>query len=282
MKAIILSAGQGRRLLPLTQNTPKSLLPDHDGNSLLQWQLSQLERAGISEVIIISGFNAQKIRDDIQSYKGSILIQEVYNPFFELADNLGSVWVGLQFLRNFHDDFIVLNGDTMFTYDVAERLIAANDFPITLTISHKDQYDDDDMKVITKSGHLLRVGKKLPMDTVNGESIGMMKFSGDGVSWFKREVFSAMESQEGLKTWYLSVLDHMAQTPRPAENCIVGTMAIEGDRWCEVDFPVDYQQARENIARWKEADRASSTSTSSSSTSSKDDIIGQEDAVSVA
>ena len=57
VKTIILSAGQGRRLLPLTEETPKSVLPI-GGKSALGWQLAALEEAGASEVVVATGFHA--------------------------------------------------------------------------------------------------------------------------------------------------------------------------------------------------------------------------------
>ena len=61
MKAIILSAGQGKRLLPLTEETPKCMLPVTEGVPLLQWQLEQLEIAGVTEAVIVTGFYAEKV-----------------------------------------------------------------------------------------------------------------------------------------------------------------------------------------------------------------------------
>ena len=242
MKAIILSAGQGKRLLPLTENLPKSLLPLDDGQTLLGWQLSQLARAGYSEVVVVSGFQAPKIRHEIRQYQNIIKVTEIYNPFFKLADNLGSVWVARHMMT---DDFVLLNGDTMFTWDVAERLRLSEQSDVTLTISTKDHYDDDDMKVSFSDHDLHAVGKKLDHNIVNGESIGFMKFSGVGVQRFKDAVSAAMETEEGLKTWYLAVLDQMAQQGG------VGVLHTPGDSWCEVDFPVDYKKACENIKAWK-------------------------------
>ena len=60
MKAIILSAGQGRRLLPLTENRPKCLIPLAT-RSLLEWQLRNLAQAGVREAVVVTGFGADQI-----------------------------------------------------------------------------------------------------------------------------------------------------------------------------------------------------------------------------
>ena len=61
-------------------------------------------------------------------------------------------------------EFLLLNGDTLFEASVLERLLAAPEHPITLAVSRKDRYDDDDMKVIRDGDRLLQVGKKLPRE----------------------------------------------------------------------------------------------------------------------
>lgn len=247
MKAIILSAGQGKRLLPLTQSTPKSLLALNSGMSILGWQLTQLSNAGYQEVVVVSGFQAPKIRKEIQKYQSVIKVREVFNPFYNLADNLGSVWAARHHMTN---DFVLLNGDTLFSMEVAEKLRDSKEWDVTLTIARKEYYDDDDMKVTVNGDKLQAVGKKLDRSVVNGESIGMMKFSGDGVGKFVRNVTQAMQTEDGLKMWYLSVLDRMAK------NGCVGTLEVGQEQWCEVDFPVDYKMAREKVTLW-EQDQAS-------------------------
>lgn len=242
MKAIILSAGQGKRLLPLTEKKPKSLLRLYDDVTILGWQLQSLAKAGVKEVVIVSGFRAPLIRQEIEKYKTVLKVRELYNPFYKLADNLGSVWVARHVMD---DDFILLNGDTMFTPEVAHQLVNDKRFDITLTISRKSDYDADDMKVQVEGDKLKAVGKKLPAQIVNGESIGMMKFSGGGIRDFKNHVNQAMETPEGLKTWYLSVLDTMARKDK------VGILDVASDQWCEVDFPVDYKNACANALTWE-------------------------------
>lgn len=242
MKAIILSAGQGKRLLPLTKTMPKSLLELDHGQTILGWQLDQLASAGFEEAIVVSGFQAPQIRKEIQKYQSLLKVREVFNPFHKLADNLGSVWTAHHFMT---DDFVILNGDTLFSKEVAVQLKDSKGWDVTLTISRKDQYDDDDMKVCVDAGRLKAVGKTLDRSIVNGESIGMMKFSGRGVHDFVHHVARAMETEDGLKMWYLAVLDQMARSGD------VGTIEVASDAWCEVDFPVDYKKACEKVAGWR-------------------------------
>ena len=65
MKAIILSAGQGKRLLPLTAEIPKCLLPIQ-GKKLIEWQIDALHRCGIDKITVVTGYRAEKVDEVLQ------------------------------------------------------------------------------------------------------------------------------------------------------------------------------------------------------------------------
>ncbi len=186
MKAIILSAGQGSRLLPLTESNPKCLLDVGAGESVLRLQMRALESAGVSEILVVTGFHAPLVSEDLLKYKGHAKWHTIFNPFFKVADNLGSVWLALKHIEAGDQAFMIVNGDTLFTAQVAKQLLAEAVAPITLAVSQKPRYDADDMKVIREGSQLLQVGKSLSTTEVNAESIGMMCFKGDGIDSFRQ------------------------------------------------------------------------------------------------
>ncbi len=249
MKTIILSAGQGKRLSPLTDNLPKCLLEVQPSVTILEWQMMQLDAAGVSEIVIVTGFEAQRVEDAIanfrKTYAPKCTIRTLYNPFYKVADNIGSVWLAKEEMDG---PFMILNGDTLLTTQTVTRLLNQGDMPITLTIAQKDQYDSDDMKVSLDGAQLRRVGKTLAADIVHGESIGFMKFSGNGPALFRETVEKALHSQENLKRWYLSIIDDIAQS-----GDHVGTVIAPQSEWCEVDFPVDHKKACEKVQEWTES-----------------------------
>lgn len=241
VKAIILSAGQGKRLFPLTEDTPKCLLPLANGTTLLSWQLSQLSAAGFDEVIVVTGFQAARVEAELARCRSFIRSRTIYNPDYATSDNLRSVWCARAEMTG---DFLLLNGDTLFMADVVQTLLSMPRQSITVTVSHKDRYDSDDMKVRLKDGLLHMIGKTLDPETVDAESIGMIRFLDEGVQEFRTIVEKTVESGHGDRVWYLSVID------RIAKSFAVHTAAVDADRWCEVDFPVDLQRARHAIALW--------------------------------
>jgi choline kinase len=239
MKVIILSAGQGRRLLPLTENKPKCAL-DVGGLSMLEAQLQQIAACAVDEVVVVTGFRADHV-DGIVANSTLANVRTLYNPFYALSDNLGTCWVAA---REMQEPFVILNGDTLFEASVMTRLLASPaDSAITLAIDRKAAYDDDDMKVVVDGGQLRRVGKRLT-DGVNGESIGMMVFSGDGPGLFTGTVERMMRDESGTKRWYLSAIDEIARTNT------VHVCDIAGSSWCEVDDAADLENARRVVASW--------------------------------
>lgn len=241
MKAIILSAGRGGRLLPLTKSKPKCLLELDENFTVLRWQLARLEEAGVREIVVVTGFHAELVEAEIANHASDITIRTMFNPFFQVADNLATLWL---VRAEMDEDFIVLNGDTIFTTDVAKALIAGARAPITLTVAVKEDYDDDDMKAILDDGRLRRVSKKLSAADANAESIGFMLFQGGGVHKFRDEVTAIMREPEGLKRFYLSVIDNLAS------EIEIGTVQIETKDWQEIDYPDDYTAARHAVRDW--------------------------------
>jgi choline kinase len=240
MKAIILSAGQGRRLMPLTEVTPKCCLQP-GGISILEWQISQLAVSGIDEIVVVTGFGHDAVEDVVNRVDG-IKVRTLYNPFFRLSDNLGTCWVAR---AEMNSPFVLINGDTLFEAAVSQHLLTdADRYPITLATDQKNRYDSDDMKIWSEQDRLCRVGKTLDLSHVNGESIGMMIFSRSGAEIFVRKVEELMRMGDGLKRWYLSAIDELAQSG------VVGVSSIHGLSWCEVDDPVDLAHAEQVVKTW--------------------------------
>ena len=238
MKAIILSAGHGKRLLPLTAGRPKCAVTIH-GQSMIEWQIDELIKRGIEDICVVLGYGVDKVEKLLDERYGRGCVRTLFNPFHSVADNLGSCWVARAEMA---EDFILLNGDTLFQAPVLEKLLGSAPHPITVTVDRKSGYDSDDMKVILDGERLLRIGKDLPLDQVHAESIGMLLFRGEGAGLFRRSVEEIMRNPASLKRWYLSVIDELAQ------RTAVWTCCIEGLAWGEVDCPDDLKHA-ENVVR---------------------------------
>lgn len=247
--AVILAAGQGRRLSPLTDTRPKCLV-EIAGRPLLDWQLRALAQAGVREATVVTGFAAASVEAALSIIAPSMRVTCLHNPFHAVADNIASAWMARDL---FGPDTLLINGDTIFDPRVAVRALAGARAPLSVTIDRKPSYDADDMKVrIGPDGALARIGKTLEGD-VDGESIGMIRLRDDGGARFTAALEAALRDPQALSRWYLSVIDALA------EEGGVGVVSIEGLPWAEVDFPRDLAIAAERAAAFQfavEADAA--------------------------
>jgi len=240
LKAIILSAGQGRRLMPLTSNMPKCCLPLH-GISILEWQLSQISQCDIDEVVVVTGFEHEMVESIVNRVK-NFPVRTLHNPMFAHTDNLGTCW---EARTEMQEPFVLMNGDTLFEAAVLQRLLTfETDFPITLASDTKPHYDLDDMKIISDGNRLLKVSKQLDISLVHGESIGLMIFNQVGAIAFTDKLEEMMDKSDALKLWYLSAIDQLASLG------IVGLCPIDGLSWCEVDDAADFKAAADVVKNW--------------------------------
>jgi choline kinase len=242
-KAIILSAGQGSRLGHLTDDRPKCLI-EFNGRTLLDRQLDALAANGVEEAVVVTGFRDDQIEAALK-HRGDIgpRVRTVYNPFYKVADNLGSLFVAKAEITG---DVLVWNGDTLVSEELMARVVGNSDQEgICVTIDRKDGYDEDDMKVVVDdAGRLHAIGKRLDLADVNAESIGLLAFRGAGAQTFRHAIERAIRTSEGTTIWYLRVIHQIAQ------EAPVWTLDINGHEWGEVDFPEDVENAQALTARW--------------------------------
>jgi choline kinase len=230
LKAIILSAGQGRRLLPLTAETPKCILKVA-GQPILRWQVDTLLAAGVDDIVVVSGYGADKVEAEVERYDHRV--RTLYNPFHLNSDNLASCWLARYEMMG---DFLLLNGDTLFEEKILRSLLTARN-EVNVTVDRKGEYDDDDMKVQAEGDRLRHIGKTLTAEQSDAESIGLLMFRGQGGSAFTAALDRSMRAAKGLRQWYLSVIDEIAQERE------VHIHSIEGMSWAEVDTPEDLENA---------------------------------------
>jgi choline kinase len=246
-RALILSAGQGSRLLPHTQDLPKCLL-DLAGRPMLGWQLQALAAAGIAEAVVVTGFRTELVEQALPGLTpGGMRVRPLFNPFYKVADNLGTCWMARQELSG---PVLVLNGDTLISADIVTGLLAAPPADITVTIDRKPSYDEDDMKVVVAADRLRAIGKKLAMAEVNGESIGFLRFSSAGAAAFVAEIERVMRTPEGTSLWYLSAIHRLANA-----GLNVSVASIAGLDWAELDYPADLERCRAIAGAWQEGSR---------------------------
>jgi len=238
VKAILLSAGQGRRLARATEGAPKCLVPIHGDCSLLELQLRTLARCGIERVVVMVGYGAHRVESEIHRLAiPGLEVATEYNPFSATTDNLVTAWLARAAMD---EEFVLLNGDTLFEDQIMNRLLAYDRRPVAIATARKPSYDEDDMKVVLDpDGRLGAIGKQLPGLTPDGEAIGMTVFRGEGIDGFRRVLDEIVRTPEGGQAWYTAALDCLAARLR------IEAVPIGDCWWAEVDTLDDLRRVRE-------------------------------------
>ena len=183
MKAIILAAGEGNRLRPLTKDIPKCLV-ELFGKSILEWQLNTFRRCGITDICVIRGYKKEKINFPNLKY--------YFNEKFNSTNMLESLFCAK---NEFKDSIIISYGDIIFQKSVLQKLIASNDnFSIIVDkewkkywkIRFEDPLDDAESLKIDESGNISEIGQKAKkIEDIEGQFIGLIKIQGEGLDILK-------------------------------------------------------------------------------------------------
>jgi pyruvate,water dikinase len=244
-KAVLLAAGQGTRLLPLTNEIPKSLIKIKE-RSIIEYIIDRLVDIGIKEIIIATGHCGHKLKDKIgDNYRG-VPVTYVDNPIYDKTNSTYSLWLAKDFVG---DDFIVINADTICTKDVLKD-IAESDYEIALAVDDTltGELPEDAMKVTIVNGLIKNASKQIPVEKTHGDAIGIYKFKGRGVI----ELYNELERVINEK-----ILDQLFTfaVRRLMDRIDVYPVSTKGLPWIEIDDHEDLKNAEEVVEKILEEEK---------------------------
>lgn len=186
-KVLILAAGQGTRLRPLTDNMPKCLVPLL-GKSLLERQISTLNSCGINDIHIATGYLTEQLE--------AFGFGTSYNPRFYETNMVESLFSAMDFIRKEGGDLIIAYGDIVYQKENLLALLACDD-DIALMIDKgwKDLWskrlenplDDAETLLMDSDGYITELGKKPDSyDKIQGQYTGLIKVSAQKIDDFIR------------------------------------------------------------------------------------------------
>jgi len=240
MKIIVLAAGMGERLMPLTKATPKSLLDMGTGRTLLEEQLTRMETSGvIDECILVVGYLAEQIENVLStSSQSAINVRTIFNPFFSVSNNLASLWLAK---NEMSDDFLITNGDCIFPAEIYRDFVDQSGSGITLCVNKKKSYDDDDMKVTLGDDLIQKVSKQIGLANTNAESPGLSLVRGQTArDHFVGHLESLLRQPEMLNRFWLEVFNSLIDEGQSVQPWVFPP----GTKWQEVDFHLDLATIR--------------------------------------
>jgi choline kinase len=230
MNIIILAAGIGSRLYPLTKDTPKCLLKvDHQ--TILEKTLNNLKLASNNSNLhkyIVVGFEHEKIKEVIPD---CIFI---HNPFFRKTNSIASLWFANDLLTN---ESIIINADVCLSKEILEKVFQSKLDDFVICDSSK-KCTDADYKIVVQDEHITDMGKILPSDNYLGEYAGLTKLSQNGAILLKHEI-KKMVLNEQYDTWYETALVNIIKE----QNFKLSYLDIASLPWIELDSIKDFDKA---------------------------------------
>lgn len=223
MRAIILAAGVGSRLRPLTDTLPKCLVPV-GGRPVLGWQTAALRAAGVDDITVVAGYRAPQVSAFCAGQDGDVRV--VVNEVFDRTNNMFSLRLALG--GHEREDTLICNGDVVFDAAIVAAMLAEPDR--NLIAVEPGRYIAESMKVtVGENGRITGLSKAITEEDAFGVSIDLYQFTGHAVSAICR-VADRLMNEEGNKNLWTEVAIDEALASVP-----VYPHDIRRGRWIEVD-----------------------------------------------
>jgi len=240
IQGIILCAGRGGRLRPLTDETPKCLL-SFGGKTILERCLDGLRADGVGDIILVTGYHREMIERFVaeRGYPG---ITFVVNEAYDHTNTAVSLNLALKQVAS---AVIVVNGDVLFAPSILSDLVA-------LPVSHGAAVDADisldgeEVKVVVRGGRIVKIGKDLDPRECLGEAIGLYKIGREAIGDLIR-IYDDLELKGEIRHFFEKGFELLQENGR-AGKAPFGVFLTRGRPWVEIDTVEDYRYAERDIA----------------------------------
>ncbi len=243
MRAIILAAGVGSRLHPITDEKPKCLVTVA-GRSILQHQLDAYLSAGVSEVLVLTGHMQEQIHAFCEDY-GDKRIRCISNDDYAVTNNMYSLYLALKECGE--DGYLLSNGDCVYDPSIVADVMAAEGAWIA---TDKGSFDEESMKLEISGERICNISKTVKEETAYGNSIDLYKFDKAAASVFKASIISVIEGEKNLNEWTELAMQRMLQKQ---ELCMY-PFDIGNRSWVEIDNHEDLALADELFSGFDSAE----------------------------
>ena len=243
MYGIVLAAGGGTRLRPLTDALPKTLLRIDGDTSIFERAIANLAEVGIRDVVAVVGHAVEAMHEQAPplATRYGVTIDLLFNDKFDVWNNAYSLWLARE---AFAESALVVNGDTVHPVAVEQRLLEARgSAPIVLALDDAKVLAEEEMKVILgDDGRLVRINKAIDPVTANGEYIGVTLIESEAAPRLSDALQSVVERDTTL--YYEDGYQQYADWGE-----VIKTTPIGITDWVEVDNHADLARARDIACR---------------------------------
>lgn len=250
MIGVILSAGMGTRLMPLTKDIPKTLLKINEV-TLLERMIKNCIDAGISKFIVVVGYNKEKVIDLCPEIaeKYDIEIKAIANEKYDVTNTSVSTYIASSFIEeNDLDDFVLINGDNVVDPKIISKIANSNN--TGMIIDNFKELDEESFKLIIDdesfnedktiaNGKINSIGKQLDIPSSTGEFIGVSKVIAEDVPVFNRILEELI--QEDPQNYYDYAYRDLSEIKT------IDFVLTNGLKWTEIDDHKDWENAQKLV-----------------------------------
>ena len=237
MIGVILAAGMAKRLRPLTDERPKCLLKVGE-RTLLQRTVDAMLAAGISELVVVTGYRANMIRDFLTETYPSLNIHFIDNPDYAHNNNIFSLWLTRPYVDG--RDFLLMDSDILCDPAILPEVISAEGSALAL---NRHELGEEEMKIVADAhGRIIEISKTCSPSEAAGESVGIEKMTADYSTALFRELEKMIVDEGLIDIFYERAFERLI--PQGHTFRIVDTTRFFS---IELDTPEDFENAQRLI-----------------------------------
>ena len=237
MIGVLLAAGMAKRLRPLTDDRPKCLLTV-GSRTLLQRTVDSLVAAGITELVVVTGYRANMVREFLTEHYPSLTIHFIDNPDYAHNNNIFSLWLTRPFTEG--RDFLLLDSDILFDPQIIPTLLVTEGSALSL---NRHELGDEEIKVIVDAeGQVLEISKTCSPQEAIGESVGIEKMTASYSKALFQELVQMIEGEGLIDVFYERAFERLI--PQGHTFKVVDTTNLFS---IELDTVEDFENAKKLI-----------------------------------
>lgn len=234
--AVILAAGVGSRIRPLTDDCPKTLLPV-GGTTILDRMLTGIEACGLERVVIVLGYLGDRIEAFVKAAHPELDVEFVVNDRYAETNTAYSLMLVADLVAT--SGFVKFDGDVVFDTEILRRLLSQPDGGNYLCVDRHVQLDAEEVKVTVSSGTRVdQVSKSVRPEVAIGESIGIERISAGTTPALFAALHSMMADASSLQEYYEGAYERLI-----ADGATFDIVDITGLAWTEIDTRADFDTA---------------------------------------
>lgn len=246
MQAIILAAGMGKRLGKYTRNQTKCMV-EVAGKTLLQRAAEALRQAGITDCILVVGYEAERLVKYAATEIEGIRFEFVYNRDYDKTNNIYSMYLAREQLVR--DDTILLESDLIFEPKLLQEILRMPE-PNIVAVASYEQWMDGTVALLDENGNVRDFIDKqhFRYDEAGSyyKTVNIYKFSRDFLARQYLPFLEAYIRAYGVDQYYESILKTIAHIDKARLKAYV---LPQGMRWYEIDDAQDLDIANTLFAR---------------------------------